>query len=425
MTRGKKTANKMDKPISNSELKKGRLKKWSKLALIPVTLIFLFVIFRFLLSSSAKLDDFRIASVEYGEMENSISASGLVLPSYEIIVNSPISADISAVHYRNGDRVKKGDVIMELDAISTKLDYEKLKDELELKKNNVSLLKLQYDKNLLDLEADDTIKGLQVQNLTSLLRDEQKLQIIGGSSDENLEQAKMRLEIAKWEKKKLENDLNYRKRSLEKEKRNLELEVNIQEKKLSELNKKVEETQVRASQNGVITKVNQALGKKVAEGEELVRIANLTAYKIEASYSDLHSGKVKVGMLVRIRVNRLDLKGHIESILPEIENNTVKCNIVLEDESNSLLRPNMRVEVFIISSKKDKVLRVANGPAFNGGLQQNIYVIENGTAFRKKLKIGISNRDYVELLGDVKEGDKIIISNMKEYEHLSELKLTD
>ena len=415
----------MDKPISNSEIKKDQFKKWIKLSLIPIGLVLLFLILRSLLSSSASSDDFRIASLEYGEMENSISASGLVLPSYEIMINSPITADIKAVYFRNGDKVKKGDIIMELDAISTKLTYEQLKDELELKKNNVSLLKLQYDKNLLDLEADDTIKGLQVQNLSSLLKDEQKLQSIGGSSDENLEQAKMRLEIAKWEKKKLENELLYRKRSLAKEKRNLELEVNIQEKRLKELSQKVEESQVKANQDGVITRVNKSLGKKVNEGQELVRIANLSAYKIEASYSDLHSGKVKVGMEVKVRINKTDIKGHIESILPEIENNTLKCNIVLEDDSHVLLRPNMRVEVFIISSKKEKALRVLNGPAFNGGIQQNVFVVKDGYAIRQKVKIGITNLDYVEIIGDLKAGDKIIISNMTEYEHLSKLKLSE
>lgn len=415
----------MDKPISNKEINKGQFKKWLRLSLIPLGLIIFFLFLRSLLSSSANSDDFRIASLEFGEMENSISASGLVLPSYEIMLNSPITADIKTVYFRNGDKVKKGDIIMDLDAISTKLTYEQLKDELELKKNNVNLLKLQYDKNLLDLEADDTIKALQVQNLSSLLKDEQKLQSIGGSSDENLEQAKMRLEIAKWEKKKLENELVYRKKSLEKEKRNLELEVDIQEKRLKELSKKVEESQVKAKQDGVITRVNKSLGKKVNEGEELVRIANLSAYKIEASYSDLHSGKVKVGMAVKVRINRTDLEGHIESILPEIDNNTLKCNIELDDDSHVLLRPNMRVEVFIISSKKEKALRVLNGPAFNGGIQQNIFVLKDGYAIRQKVKIGITNLDYVELIGDLKAGDKIIISNMKEYEHLSKLKLSE
>lgn len=415
----------MDKPISNSEQKKGRIWKWLKISLIPISLILAFLFLRSLLSAKADMDEFRIARVEYGEMENSISATGLVLPSYEIIINSPIHADISAVHFQNGDKVKKGEIILELDALSTKLNYEQLKDELELKINNVSLLKLQYDKNLLDLEADDTIKGLELQNLESLLKDEQKLQSIGGSSDENLEQAKMRLEIAKWQKKKLENELAYRKRSLEKEKRNLELEVNIQAKKLAELAKKVDESEVKASQDGVITKVNKAIGKKVAEGEELVRIANLNAYKIEASYSDLHSSKVKVGMPVRVRINRVDLTGYIESILPEIENNTIKCNIVLDDDANAALRPNMRVEVFIIRSKKDHVLRVMNGPAFNGGIEQNLFVIKDGIAYRRKLKIGISNSDFVELIGDIHEGEELIISNMKEYEHLTEIKLSE
>lgn len=415
----------MDKPISDSQQRKDRNKRIIRFALIPLVIIAAFFGLRKLISPSAEKDQFRMATIEVGDMESTVSASGLILPSYELLINSPIPADIKAVHFRNGDPVNKGDLIMELDAESTKLNYEQLKDELKLKKNNVSLLKLQYDKNLRDLEADDTILGLRLQNLESLLKDEEKLQGIGGSSVENLEQARMNLEIAKWEKKKLENELRYRRNSLAKEKHNLELEVQIQEKKLSELGNKVNETQVRAKQDGVITRVNKAIGKKVAEGEELVRLANLSSYKIEASFSDLHSDKVKEGMEVKVRINKTDLKGHIESILPEIENNTVKCNIRLEDDAHELLRPNMRVEVFIIISRKQNVLKVVNGPVFTGGRQQNIFVVNGSKAIKRKVRVGISNADFVELIGDIKAGERIIISNMKDYDHLDELQLSE
>lgn len=414
----------MDRPISNTQQNKTRNKKFLRYGIIVIVFVIGLFALRNFIAPSAEKSDFRMASVERGNMESTISASGLVLPSYEIMLNSPINADIKSTHYRNGSKVNEGDLILELDAESTQWIYDQLEDQLELKKNNVGLLKLQYDKNLRDLKADDTILGLRLNNLEALLVDEQKLQSIGGSSDESLEKAQLNLEIARWEKKKLENELQFKKESIEKEKRNLELEVLIQENKLKELDKKLRETKVTAPQEGVITWVNKSIGKKVNEGEVLVRIANLSNFKVEASFSDLHFEKVKVGMEVKVRINKTDLKGHIESIQPEVENNTVKCNVVLEDDSNKLLRPNMRAEVFIITAQKQNVLRVLNGPAFTGARQQNIFVVNGDKAEKRKVSLGLNNNDYVELIGNIKAGDRIILSDMKDYDHLDILKLS-
>ena len=75
------------------------------------------------------------------------------------------------------------------------LEFEKLADELELKKNNVTLLKLEYDKNLRDLELEDEIKALQLSSLEAQLTDAERLQKIGGATQEEVEQAELNLKI--------------------------------------------------------------------------------------------------------------------------------------------------------------------------------------------------------------------------------------
>jgi HlyD family secretion protein len=415
----------MDRPISKSVKNKNRNKRIFQISAVAIVIILLFALVKSLISPSAEKDAFRFALVERGDIESTISASGLVLPSFEIMLNSPINGDIKATHFESGDRVKKGDVILELDATSTQLTYDQLKDQLELKKNNVNLLNLQYDKNLKDLEADDTIMGLKLNRLQSLLNDENRLEAIGGTSAEDKERAQMNLEIAQWEKKKLENELGYKKQSITKEKRNLELEVKIQEKKLKELHQKLSETQVKAPQDAVVTYANKSIGKKVNEGEALVRLANLSSYKVEVSFSDIHSEKVKIGMEVKVRINKTDLRGRIESISPEVNNNIIKGNVVLEESSNALLRPNMKVEVFIVTAKKDNVLKVLNGAAFTGAKTQKLFVVKGNEAIGRQVAIGINNSDYIELLGDIKEGEQIIVSDMKDYKHLEILKLSE
>jgi HlyD family secretion protein len=170
----------------------------------------------------------------------------------------------------------------------------------------------------------------------------------------------------------------------------------------------------------VITWINEDIGRKVSAGEPLVRIANLNRFRVEASTSDRNTGSINVGMPVEVRINATNLKGSISSVLPEVVNNTVKFLVELEDAENAILRPNMRAEVYIITDKKDDVLRVKNGSAFKGASSQDIFVVEGDKAIKRRIGKGLVNSDYVEITQNLNEGEQIIISSTEDFDHLDE-----
>ena len=160
------------------------------------------------------------------------------------------------------------------------------------------------------------------------------------------------------------------------------------------------------------------------EGEPLVRLANLESFRIEASCADRYSDLVKPGMPVRVRVNKTNLPANVVSISPAVANNTIEFIVQLEEDNHPELRPNMRVDVFVISSEKENILRVANGPGFTGAVQQDIYVIRGEKAEKEKIKVGLTNIDFVEIQSaTIKEGDRVIISDMKDFDHLDVIDL--
>lgn len=415
----------MDTIISSQEQQKAKRSRFIRFAWIGAVVIIALFLFRNLLKTSVEQADLRIGKVEQGPIENAITASGLVVPAFEQVITSPVSAAIRKVFLTSGTNVETGDLILELEEGYVKLEVDKLKDELELKQNNVTRLKLEYDKNLRDLELEDQIKALQLSSLEAQLADVTRLEGVGGATQEEVEKADLALKIARLEKKKLENDLGFRKQSITSDRRNLELEVQIQAKRLQELQQKLNETKVQAPQEGVITWVNEDIGKQVNEGESLVRLANLTSFRVEATSSDMYADRIKMGLPVKIRINGQDLPGLITLILPAVENNTVQFHIALEDPKHDLLRSNMRVEVYIITDRKENVLRVPNGPAFTGAREQEIFVVKGDYAEKRWVRIGLNNLDYVEIQGDVQPGERVIISDTKDYLHLDRFELKE
>jgi len=413
----------MDRVIDNSLQRKNKLKQIGRILLILAVLVGGFFLLRKVLKTTVDTSKFRTSKVELGTIENTITATGSVVPTFEQQVNAAVNSEIKSVYPTSGAEVKKGDLILELDEEFTRLEFESLNDKVELRRNDITKLRLEYDKNLKELDYENQIKTLGLSSLEAQLSDKKRLKEIGGATQEEVEQAELNLKIAQLEQKKLENELEFRKKSITNDRRNLELEMMIEEKKLRELRKKLKQTKVAAPRDGVITWIKEDIGLKVTEGDALVRLANLEAFRVEASCSDRYANVIQVGQPVKVRINRKDLNGRITSILPAIENNTISFIIELEDKSNANLRPDMRVEVFIISDRKEQVLKVKNGPAFKGGVQQPIFIVRGDQAFKETIKIGLTNMDYVEVQGGLQEGDRIIISDMKEYEHLDVVEL--
>ncbi len=386
-------------------------------------LVIVLVGFRMILKPTLEIKNIRTATAELGSIEATISASGIVIPEFEQVITSPITARINQVAFYSGDNVKAGESIMQLDKETILTDLEKLKDEQSLKINKAQQMQLLLEKNLSDLKSQYEIKKLQIASLESLLKDENHLKKIGGSSEYNVRAAELNLEIAKKEALLLEKQIQNQNEANAVDLRGLSFEIGIQEKEINEIERKIELAQVKAQQNGVITWVNDELGTRVSEGEILAKVADLNSFKVEGSISDVYAGKLRNGGDVVVRINKTDLRGRITNIHPAVENGIITFIVKLEGKDHELLRSNLRVEVFVVTSFANEIVRVKNGPFYNGTVDQKVFVVKDGKAIRRKVDIGASNFDFVELKNGIEPGEEVIISDMEDYEHQKEIQL--
>ncbi|PHI20838.1 HlyD family secretion protein [Lewinellaceae bacterium SD302] len=415
----------MDRKIDDAEIRRKRRNKYVKFMLIGLIAVAALFGFRKLLRTKAETNKMRIEAVQKGDIKNTVTATGLVVAAFEEQVNAPVATTIQQILLPTGTEVKANDVVLTLDREYVQLQLNGRRDQLALKQNNVDLLKLEYDRDIQELDYNTRIKALELSTAEAQLADAKRLLAVGGATDEEVEQAQLQVQITQLEKEKLSNELSYRRNSLNGRRRNLELEVGMEEKEVAQLSRKLRETEVRAPRAGVVTWVNENIGQQVAEGAPLVRIADLGRFRLEGSCSDRYAGQVDVGLPVDIRVGKERLKGTISTILPEVENNTLRFLVEFADPSHDALRPNLRTEFGIIVGEKPNVLRLKNGPAFRGGLRQELFVVSaDGTrAERRDVGLGMRNGDWVEITSGLQAGEKVIISDTKEYEHLEEFVL--
>lgn len=411
----------MDREVAPELVKSERNRKWFVGATVLVILAAGIYFFRQSLGTSVESSRIRVTVVQQGDVENTLNATGEVIPAYEQIITSPIRASIKSVLLTPGTKVVPGQAIVELDKSLTQIEFERYQDQLELKKNGIDQLRMRLDKNLYDAETSDKIKLLNINKLKADLEDSRRLEKVGGGTKEDITRAENALKIAELEKQQLENDLSYNRKSMGASLRETELGAQIEGKNLKELQHKLKMADIVADRKGVLTWVNENIGSSVNEGEMLAKVADLGSFRVEGSCSDVYAEQVKPGLSVIVKVNESALRGVITQVKPAVKDGVIGFVVQLDNAQNEALRPNMKVEVYVVTSRSAKTIRVANGPAFNGKQKQHVFVLENGVAKRREIQVGLSNFDFVEIKSGLQVGEKVILTDMNQYEHLEEI----
>ena len=411
----------MDTEITEEVIKEKRKKGFVIASIAVIVLVICIVLMRGWLKSSVQASEITTAKVQIGNVENTLNATGEVLPEFEEIIASPINASIKNVVTDAGGKVKAGQSILSLDKSAAENDYAKLKFQLETKKNEISKLKLDLDKSYYDIQSNNDIKQLRIGNLNDAVENAKRLFKAGGGTREDIEQAELNLKVAQLEKKQIENEIKNKQKTMQIEEKEAEIAAAIQQNDLDALQRKLKLANVVATRSGVVTYVNKNIGANIKEGETLARIADLSSFKVSGSLSDSYLDQLHNGMPVIVRFNDTELRGIVSNVYPAVQNGIITFDIQLDERNNKQLRPNMKVDVYLVTAVHNKVLRVANGPAFKGASPQDIFVLSNGKAERRTVHTGLSNFDFVELKDGVKEGDIVITSDMSEYKNSKEL----
>jgi HlyD family secretion protein len=411
----------MDKAIEAEVVYSKKKKTFVIVLLLIVVFIAATIALRSALSSTIKKSVITTAVVEQGDIENTITASGEILPEFEATITSPINASVQKVIIDAGSKVKAGESILTLDKSASQTEFEKLKFQLASKENDVKKLKLELDKGFYDIKSNNDIKQLRINSLEADVENAKRLFKAGGGTRESIEQAELNLKVAKLEKQQLENEVKSKQQTMLVEMKEAEIAAAIQANDLHELERKLRLANIVASRDGVVTWVNKNLGAAIHEGDALARIADLGSFKVQGSISDNYLDQLHNAMSAIIRINETQIRGTVVNIQPSVQNGIVSFSIQLNEQNKQLLRPNMKVDVFLVTAAKKNILRVANGPAFKGASSQDIFVLSNGKAERRSVHTGLTNFDFVELLDNVKSGDVIITSDMSAFKNAKEL----
>jgi HlyD family secretion protein len=377
-----------------------------------IVAVLVFVAIRFIPVDRISSGEFEISSVEIGSVISTIPAEGTVEPESEVLILSPASSIILRILKDVGSKVELGEAIIILDPDPVQEEIEKIEDQLEVKRNSLQKNELNARSIRVDLDYNVEVRKLRIASLKSELADQEQLLEVGGISPARFEKTKQELVLAEKDLETLNARNTIRLQQLETDDEGLKLQISIQEKELEQKNELLKNMIIRAPSSGIILSLDGQQGEKVNKDKLLIKMSNLSSFKIFASADDKHSEFIRTGNEVFIDLAEEKLKGQIGTVSPAIRDKKVEFDVYLEQGNHWKLRPNMTLPIQVVLDRADSVMRVKYGPSLQRTSDFDIYRVEGDIAVKRRIRTGLMGDNYIEIQSGAEPGDQLIISDV-------------
>ena len=414
----------MDREIPKEVRDKERKKMLIKYGVIGVAGIVCIALLISFMRNSVNRKDLVFSEVDTGIIEVSVSASGKVVPAFEEIINSPINTRIVEVYRKGGDSVDVGTPILKLDLQSTETEYKKLLDEEQMKRYQLEQLKVNNNTYLSDLAMQVKISAMKLNRMEVELRNERYLDSLGSGTTDKVRQAELNFNTGKLELEQLRQQYANEKEVKAADLKVKELEFNIFAKSLAEMKRTLDDAQIRSPRKAILTYINNQVGAQVPQGTQVAVISDLSHFKVEGEIADTYGDRVAAGGRAIVKIGNEKLEGIVSSVTPLSKNGVISFTVQLVEDNNKRLRSGLKTDVYVMNAVKEDVMRIANASYYVGRGEYELFVQDSDNEIiKRKVQLGDSNFEYVEVVSGLQPGDKVVVSDMSNYKNKSKLKV--
>ena len=379
-------------------------------------------IFKFM-QSAVRADELTFSTVDTGTIDVSVSASGKVVPAFEEIVNSPIDSKILEVYKKGGDSVSLGTPILRLDLQTAETDYQKQLDEEKMKELQLEQLRIQNRSKLSEMEMQLKVSRMELNRKSVELRNERYLDSLGAGTADKVLQVELDYNVSRLKLEEDEQKYLNEQATAEADFRVKQLELEIFRKELAETRRTLEDAQIRAPRTAILTYVNNDIGARVAKGEQVAIVSDLSHFKVEGEIADTYGDRVAAGSRATVKIGNEKLQGTVSDVTPLSKNGVISFTVQLAEDNHPRLRSGLKTDVYVMTAVKDSVLRIANGNYYLGPGEYELFVKQGNELEKRKVRLGDSNFELVEVVSGLHPGEEVVISDMNTYKNKNKLKI--
>jgi HlyD family secretion protein len=189
--------------------------------------------------------------------------------------------------------------------------------------------------------------------------------------------------------------------------------------------RQVQELKVRAGTDGVLQDLPLEVGQQVELGMQLAKVVDPTRLRAELRIPEARGKEVAVGQRVSVDIQRELVPGHVIHVDPAVQDGSVIVEVAFDGKLPQGARPDLSIDGRVEIERLPNVLHV--GKPAGGGSNSNIALFklrpDSGFADRVSVRFGRSSASAIEVLAGLRQGDRVILSDMSEWDHSAQIEL--
>lgn len=288
------------------------------------------------------------ARVAVGTVVEDLRALGTLRPNEAVTVSAEIAGRVARIAFAEGQAVREGDVLVELDAAILQAELAKARSDLTLARANHTRAEALAEKGLGTLRA----------------RDEARAALQAAEADVALAQARL------------------------------------------------QKTVIRAPLSGVIGLRAVSVGAYVTPGQRIVELADVDPLKVDFRVPELALGALRPGQAIRVTVDARpgrSFEGEIDAIDPivDVAGRAIRLRASIPNRKRELL-PGLFARVQIVVDRREDALLIPESAVFAEGNRRYVYRVREGRAALTPVELGQRRPGKVEVRKGLARGDVVV-----------------
>jgi HlyD family secretion protein len=351
----------------------------------------------------------RAEKVARQEIASVIATNGKIEPVDSFEAHAPAPAIVKNVLVTEGDRVKPGQLLVQLDDADARAQAARALSQLRAAEASLQAVKTGGTQEELlttraDLSKAQAERGEAQRNLQAI----QKLRQNGAASPAEVEAAQNRLQKAEADVQLLQSKQTRRFSSPEVAK----VEASAAEARAAYAAAEdlLQHSNVTAPFAGTVYQLPVKRGGYVSAGELLVQVANMEKVRVRAFVDEPEIGRLTKGQEVDVRWDAIPGRmwqgtlTRVPTSVTMVGTRTVgEITSEIANTDHKLL-PNVNVNVGIVTARHDSTLTISREAVHDIDGKRYVYTINKDKIQAQEIQTGLSNLTRVEVVQGLSDG---------------------
>ncbi|MFZ6677677.1 efflux RND transporter periplasmic adaptor subunit [Undibacterium sp. Tian12W] len=375
-------------------------------------------------SQSVSASRLRIATVSHGTLVRDAAVNGRIVAAISPTLYSSAGGTVT-LKANAGDTVKKGDIVAEIESPD-------LNDQLKREQSNTEQLEAEVARQQILAKKQKLIARRDADQAeidrVAAQRAFQRIEaagVVGVVAKNDFLKAQDAMHSTEIRSKHAAQAAD-----LENEDVTLELKTKMSQLQRQRLSldfakRRVDELKLRAPVDGIIGSLAISNRSVVAANTALMTLVDLSQLEVEVEIPESYMTDLGLGMKAEIMINNNKVMGTLTAISPEVVKNQILARVRFSDKQPEGMRQSQRVSARLLMEEKANVMILPRGPFVEADGGRFAYVVENGVAQRRPIKMGATSISAVEILSGLKDGDKVVISGTDTFESANSVSINN